>query len=147
IPSEELRRTSRVFATLAITPAFFFVVRSLSAIILRNRIKHKTATVFIRQDTAFTAHTFSDQNSRHARWPDHAGRMKLYKLHVDQFCACRVGQRVTVAGVFPTVARNLIGPANPAGSENHRLPAENLEASSFAFVTKCAHHTIAIFEK
>src|SRR4029450_1169680 len=97
-----------VLAALTITPAFFFAICSLGTIIFRNRIEHKTATFFVRENPAFTAHTFGYQDSHHTRRPDHSGGMKLHELHVDQFRASVISQRVAVAGVFPTVARDFV---------------------------------------
>src|SRR5207249_11367800 len=103
IAGQEFRWPPRIFGALTITPAFFVVVRSLSAIISRDRIEHETATLLIRQNPAFAAHAFGHQNSHHTRRPDHAGGMKLDELHVDQICTCVISERVTVASVLPTV--------------------------------------------
>src|SRR4029434_1066228 len=137
IAGQEFRRPPRIFAALTITPAFFFAVGGLIAIIFRNRGEHETATLLIRQDPAFTAYAFGHQNSHHTRWPYHAGGMKLYELHVDQICACVISERVTVASVLPTVAGNFVRPPNSACGQHYHFGAENLEASAFAFVTKC----------
>src|SRR6266496_1842986 len=48
---------------------------------------HKALAVFVRKNAAFAAHGFSDQNSLHARGPDHSGGMKLYELHIHQISA------------------------------------------------------------
>src|SRR3984893_18681102 len=147
IAGQEFWRPPRIFAALTIAPALFFVVRSLSTIIFRNRIEHKTATLFIRQDPAFTAYAFSHQNSHDTRRPDHAGRMKLHELHVDQICTCVISERVTVASVLPTIAGNFVRPPNSASGQHHRFGAENLEASAFAFVTKCSDYAVAVFQE
>ena len=147
IAGQEFRWPPRIFGALTITPAFFFVVRSLSAIISRDRIEHETATLLIRQNPAFAAHAFGHQNSHHTRRPDHAGGMKLDELHVDQICTCVISERVTVASVLPTVAGNFVRPPNSASGQHHRFGAENLEASPFAFVTKCSDHAVAIFQE
>src|SRR5690348_7116961 len=83
IAGQELRRASRIFVALSITPAFFFVVRGLSAIIFRNGIEHETSAELVRQDTTFTADPFGYQNSNHARRPDHSRGMKLHEFHID----------------------------------------------------------------
>src|SRR6266550_8956492 len=129
IAGQEFWRPPRIFTALTITPTFFFVVRSLSAIIFRNRIEHKTATLFIRQDPAFAAHAFGYQNSHHTWRPDHARGMKLHKLHVDQFCARVISERMAVASVFPTVAGDSVGPPNSASGQHYCFGAENLEAA------------------
>ena len=64
---------------------------------------HKSLAIFVAQHTAFAAHGFSHQNALYAGRPDHAGGMKLHKLHVHQLGARIVGQPHPVAGVFPGV--------------------------------------------
>src|SRR5437016_7136248 len=120
IAGQEFRWPPRIFGALTITPAFFCVVRSLSAIISRDRIEHETATLLIRQSPAFAAHAFGHQNSHHTRRPDHAGGMKLDELHVDQICTCVISERVTVASVLPTVAGNFERPPNSASGQQDR---------------------------
>src|SRR5947207_1559663 len=132
IAGQKFWRPPRIFTALTITPTFFFVVRSLSAIVFRNRIEHKTATLLICQDPAFAAHAFGHQNSHHTRRPNHAGGMKLHELHVDQICTCVISERVTVAGVLPTVAGNFVRPPNSASGQHHRFGAETLDSSTFA---------------
>src|SRR4029453_7301079 len=103
ITGQQFRRPPRIFAALTITPAFFLVVRGLSAIIFRDRIEHKTATRLIRQDPAFTTAPFAHQNSHRTWRPDHARGMKLHEFHVDQFCTRVISEYVPVASVLPTV--------------------------------------------
>ena len=50
-------------------------------------LEHETLALLVREDAAFAAHAFGDENAHHARRPDHAGGMKLDELHVDQFRA------------------------------------------------------------
>src|SRR5438876_4066740 len=138
IAGQKFWRPPRIFTALTITPTFFFVVRSLSAIVFRNRIEHKTATLLICQDPAFAAHAFGHQNSHHARRPNHAGGMKLHKLHVDQFRARFVGKRVTIASIFPTVARDLVGAPDPTGGKHDCFGPKNFEAAALALVTERA---------
>ena len=60
--------------------------------------------------------------------------MKLDELHVDQLGPGFIRERVPVAGVFPTVACDFIGPANSARGENDRFRPENFEPTTLAFV-------------
>src|SRR5580704_3812368 len=147
IAGQKFWRPPRIFAALTITPAFFFVIRGLSTIIFRDRIEHKTATLLTRQDAAFTAYALGHQNSHHTRRPDHASRVKLHELHVDQICTSVISKRVTVASVFPTVAGNFVRPSNSASGQHHRFSAENPEPSAFAFITKSSDDAVAVFEK
>ena len=50
--------------------------------------------------------------------------MELHEFHVDELRARVVGQRVAVAGVFPTVAGDLVGPADAARGQHDGLGLE-----------------------
>src|SRR5437868_8369102 len=73
--------------------------------------------------------------------------MKLNELHVDQFRAGFIGQRMSVAGVFPTVACDLVSAADAASCEHDCFGAKSSESPAFAFVSKCTDDAIAIFEE
>ena len=62
--------------------------------------------------------------------------MELDELHVDQLRAGVVGERMAVAGVFPTVARDLVGSPDAAGGEHDRFRAKNFEPAALAIVTE-----------
>src|SRR4030095_3432200 len=119
ITGQQFRRPPRIFAALTITPAFFLVLRGLSAIVFRARLVQKTAPRLIRQDPAFTAYAFGHQNSHHTWRPDHARGMKLHEFHVDQFCTRVISEYVPVASVLPTVTGNLVRPPNSASGQHH----------------------------
>ena len=70
---------------------------------LRIVALHKALAVFVAQHAAFTAHSFSHENSLHPRRPDHTRRMKLDEFHVHQFGAGVESQGHPVAGVFPRI--------------------------------------------
>ena len=90
---------------------------------------------------------FGDENAPDARRPDHAGRMELDELHVHQLRAGVVGERVAVAGVFPAVARDLVGAADAAGRQHDRLRAKQLEAAALALVAERAGDAVAVLEQ
>src|SRR5438105_8927821 len=73
--------------------------------------------------------------------------MKLDKLHVDQFRARVIRQRMSVAGVFPAVAGNFVGASNSAGGEYDCFRPENFEATALAFIAKSANRAISIDRK
>ena len=73
--------------------------------------------------------------------------MELDELHVDQLGAGVVGERVAVAGVFPAVARDLVGAADAAGRQHDRLRAEHLEAAALALVAERAGDAVAVLEQ
>src|SRR6202022_660123 len=147
IARQQLRWTPRIFVALTITPAFLFIVRGLGAIIFRDLIKHEAAALFVGENSAFAAHAFGHQNSHDTRWPDHSGGMKLNEFHVDQFRPRFVSERVTIACVLPTVARNFVGAADASGREHDCLGAKDFKSPSLALITKGAHDGIAVFEQ
>ena len=73
--------------------------------------------------------------------------MKLDEFHVDQFRARVISERMTVAGALPAVARDLVGPAQPAGSEHHRLRSKNPKPPALAIVAKRADHTRSVLQQ
>src|SRR3954466_7637681 len=60
--------------------------------------------------------------------------MELDELHVHQFSAGLIRECVAVTSTFPTVARDFVGTAGPAGCKNDRSRAEHLEPSAFTLV-------------
>ncbi len=83
----------------------------------------------------------------HAGRPDHAGRMELHELHIEQRRARVIRERMAVAGVFPTVAGDLKRAADSAGRQHHRLGVKQLEASALAIVSERAHAAVAILQQ
>ena len=61
--------------------------------------------------------------------------MELDELHVEELGAGMVGQRMSVPGAFPAVARDLEGTTRAAGGEHHRRRVEHLEPSALTLVT------------
>jgi hypothetical protein len=51
--------------------------------------------------------------------------MELDELHVDELGAGEIGQGVPVAGVFPGVRGDLVGPADATGGKDHRPGRED----------------------
>ena len=73
--------------------------------------------------------------------------MELDELHIHQLRAGVIGERLAVAGVFPAIAGDFVGPADAAGGEHHGLGLEDLEAAALAVVAECAHHPVAVLEQ
>ena len=140
IAREQLRRTARVLVALRVAPALFSLSAVWLLVVVGDVVEHETLALVVAQHAALAAHAFGDQNALHARRPDHAGRMELDELHVDQLGAGVVGERVAVAGVFPAVARDLVRAADAAGGEHDRLGLEHAEAAAFALVAERAGH-------
>ena len=136
------RRASLV--PLRVAPAFLGIVGGLAAIVLGDVVEHEAAALAVAQHAAFAADPFGDQQALHARRPDHAGRVELDELHVDQLGAGPIGERVPVAGAFPAVAGDAIGAADAAGREHHRLGLEHPEAAALALVAERADDARAV---
>src|ERR1700686_899190 len=73
--------------------------------------------------------------------------MKLDELHVDQFRTRFIGEGETVAGRFPTVARDLVGAAQPAGRKHDRFGPKDFETAALTLVAKRADDAPALFQQ
>src|SRR5262249_16528451 len=73
--------------------------------------------------------------------------MKLHELHVHQIRTGVVGERVAIARVFRSIARDLIGPASTPGREHDGFCFKQYESSTFPLVTECAHNAVSILEQ
>ena len=73
--------------------------------------------------------------------------MELDEFHVQQFRARVVREGNAVAGAFPGIAGDGIGPAQTAGANHHGLGLENAETAALAVITKGARHAVAILEQ
>ena len=107
----------------------------------------KRSPSVVAQHAAFAAHAFGDQNAAHAGRPDHARGMKLDEFHVHQRGAGVIGERVAVAGVFPTVAGDFEGAADAAGGEHDGLGAKEMEAAALAVVAEGAGDAVAVLQQ
>ena len=130
--------------SLAIAPAFLLVVRGLMSIIFRDRLEHETFALFVGQNAALASHTLRDQDSHHARWPYHASGMKLNELHVDEFSARLICERVSISSIFPAVACDFVGATDPTGGQHDCFRSKDFETASLAFITKRANHAFSV---
>jgi len=92
VAGKQLRRAPRILVALAITPPFLGIRGGLGFVIVRDVTEHEAFPVLVQQDAAFAAHPFGDENAHHARRPDHAGRVELHELHVNQLGPCVIGE-------------------------------------------------------
>ena len=83
----------------------------------------------------------------HAGRPDHAGRVELDELHVDQRRAGPQRQRVAVAGVLPGVRGDLERLADTAGGQHHRGGLEQDEPAAFAPVAERPGDRVAVLDQ
>ncbi len=58
-----------------------------------------------------------------------------------------IGERVPVAGVFPTIARNLVGTADSSRREHHGLGPKQQKAPALALVAERAGDAPVIFQQ
>jgi hypothetical protein len=64
-------------------------------------IEHEARALCVEEEPALAAHRLGDKNAARSRGPDHARRMELHELHVEQVRAGRVRHRGAVAGALP----------------------------------------------
>ena len=112
---------------------------------LRIIFLHETLAQFVSQNSAFAAHRLGDEKSLHSRRPHHSSGMELHKFHIQQFGACAIGERHSVAGVFPRIGRDLIRFANAACGHDNRLGSKHYESSLFTPISECSGDAVPIF--
>ena len=147
VAREQFRRTARVLVALRVAPAFLFAVGGLRFVQIGNIVEHEAAAFAVAQHAAFAAHAFRHQDAAHADGPHHAGGVKLHELHVQQLGAGAVGERVAVAGVFPTVAGDLEGAADAAGRDDDGLGRPQNEVALLAIVAERAGDAAGIHQQ
>ena len=73
--------------------------------------------------------------------------MELDELHVHQLGSGMVSERVTIASILPTVAGDLVSPANTSCGQDDRLGPKQVEATLLALLAQPAHDTAILFEE
>ena len=144
IAGEELGRPPGVLVPLGVAPAFLGVVSRLAPVVVGDVVEHEAAPLAVAKDAPLATHAFGHEDALHARRPDHAGRMELHELHVDELGAGAIGQGVAVPGALPAVAGDAVGAPDPSGREHDRLGAEGLETAALALVAEGAGDASAV---
>src|SRR6266850_7553565 len=73
--------------------------------------------------------------------------MELHEFHVHEVRAGVVSQRVSIAGIFPAIAGDLVG-ATDSSSGHHDGPGlEQQESAALAVVSKRPHDTVSLFKE
>src|SRR5262249_41826098 len=103
--------------------------------------------VLVPERAAFAADALRDQGAADARRPDHAGRVELHELGVEELGAEEVGQALAVAGALPRVRVDLERAADAAGRQDDGLRLEDAQGAVLAPVPARAGHPVAISEK
>ena len=97
----------------------------LVAAVLGQVLPHEPLAILVAQDPALAADRLGDQQAPHAGRPDHAGRVELDELHVDELRPGQIGQGLAVARVLPRVRGDLERPAHAAGRQDDGLGRED----------------------
>ena len=134
VARQQFRRAVGVLVAEDVAEAFLLVLRGLRFVVVRDVAEHEPVALAVPQHAALAANAFGDEDAANARRPDHAGRVELHELHVDEFGPGVVGERVAVAGVLPRVRRDLVRLADAAGGEDDRLRAEDGPPAALAVV-------------
>src|ERR1700755_779415 len=113
----------------------------------RNIFEHEPLTVSVAKYSSLTAHSFRDQNAAHAWRPDHSGWMELHEFHIHQCRTRVVGERMTVACIFPAVTGDLVSPSNSPSGQNNRLGAEEVKSPALAVVSKSTRNALTILQQ
>ena len=147
VARQQLRRAVGVLVAQHVAEAFFLVLRRLRFVVVRDVAEHEPVALAVPQHAALAANAFGDEDAADARRPDHAGRVELHELHVDEFGPGVVGERVAVAGVLPRVARDLVRLADAAGGQNDGLGLEDDEPAALAVVAERPGDAVAVLEE
>ena len=147
VTRQQLGWSPSLLVALCVDPAFLFVVGRLVLIELRDVIEHEATPPSVTEHAPLAAHAFRDQDAFDRRRPDHAGRVELDELHVDELGAGAIGERVAVAGVFPAVARHLERATDTTACEDYGLGREDAEAPALAVVAERADDAVAVLEQ
>ncbi|MBV6491284.1 MAG: hypothetical protein CNCCGFBP_01861 [Fimbriimonadaceae bacterium] len=129
VAGEEFRRAACVLIACDIPPTLFGVIRRLSLVEFGDVVEHEPDAFAVLEDSPLAPDAFCNQKSLDGGRPDHACRVELHELHVDQFGACMVGQRVAVPGALPRVAGDGEGLSDPAGCDDDGLREEHHEVA------------------
>jgi|GEM_PF-6852184 len=73
--------------------------------------------------------------------------MELHELHVHQVGACVVREGVAVCGVFPAIAGDREGLADPTSCQHDRLGPKDDELAAFAEIAECAGDAVVVLEE
>ncbi len=111
-------------------------------------VEHEPLALGVAQDATVTAYRLRDQDPPlHRRRPDHARRVELQELHVDQRRARAQGQGVAVAGVLPGVRRHRVALADATGGQHDRRRVEPDEVARRPEVAEAARDGAVALEE
>ena len=103
---------------------FLFGLRRLGPEHGGHVVEHEALALGVAQHAAVAAHALGDEDAAHRERPDHAGRVELHALHVDDVGPGPDGHGVAVAHGLPRVRRVLPRLADRAGGEHEGLGGE-----------------------
>src|SRR5207249_4228957 len=91
-------------------------------------VEHEPLALAVAEYATLAAHALGDEDTAHARGPDHTGRVELYHFHVHEFRPGIVGQHRAIASGLPRVGRHPVHSAPAACRQDHHLGLDNQEA-------------------
>src|SRR3954447_25014210 len=144
---QQLGRTPVVLVVVVPGVGLLLVVGGLGFEELRDVVEHEPLALGVAQHSALTTHGLGDEDALDGRRPDHAGRVELHELHVEQRGAGPQRHRMTVAGVLPGVGRDLERLADAAGREHDRRRGEADERPRLAPVSERTGDAVPILEQ
>src|SRR5207302_3062846 len=112
------------------------VIGRLIPVELGDVLEHESPAILVQQYPPLAADTLRNKNALNTGRPHHPGGVKLYEFHIHQIGSCLVGQRKPVAGVLPTVARNLIGSTDAARRKDDRFRMKEFESAFLAIIAE-----------
>ncbi len=136
VTRQQLRRAAVV--GLVVVPAVALLLGGGVLVLehLGDVVEHEPLALGVAQHPAVTAYGLGDQDAAHGRRPDHARRVELDELHVDQLRPGEQRERVPVTGVLPGVGGHGVGLADAAGGEDDRGRVEADETAGLAPVAE-----------
>jgi hypothetical protein len=138
VARQQLRRALVVLLVLVPPVALLLGLGVLVDEDVGDVVEHEALALGVGQDPAVASDRLGHEDALDRRRPDHAGRVELHELHVDQGGPGTQGERMPVAGVLPGVAGDLEGLADPAGGQDHGGGLEQHEGAGLAVVPEGA---------
>ena len=147
VARQQFGRPPCLLVPLRVAPPLFLVVGGLVLVEVGDVVEHEAAALAVAQRAPLAPHCFRHQDAPDRRRPDHPGRMELHELHVQQLGAGTVGERLSVAGVLPTVRCHLEGAADATRGQDDRPGPEDAEPSPLAVVAERADNPVAVLQQ
>ena len=110
-------------------------------------VEHESRAFGVEEQAAFAAHGFGHQDAARTGRPDHARRVELHELHVEQVRSRLVRHGGTVAGALPGVGCVAVHPPPSSAREHDGSCLERRELSGVPVVAESAADPVAGLEQ